>query len=329
MKITEEEIRPEVVFNEYLKLTTKDTITYFANAQKFDINCPACGENGILWAIKHDFNYKQCPNCKTIFVSPRPVVDAFNAYYTDSPSTKFWATTFYKVTESARREKLWKPKAQTVKDQIITLNGTNPFKYVIDIGGGYGVFDEELKKIMEIETIIIEPSIHLAEICRKKDLQVVEKFMEEICDGDLPEGRKCFVSFELFEHLHDPNIFLQTVFKNMNSNDIFIFTTLSGMGIDIQLLGENSKALSPPHHLNFFNPKSASSLLEKNGFEVLSAITPGKLDIDILTKNLNLIQDPYWKNLLSYLDANELDNLQTKIVEMGMSSHMMITSIKK
>jgi uncharacterized protein (DUF302 family) len=95
------------------------------------------------------------------------------------------------------------------------------------------------------------------------------------------------------------------------------------------LLGENSKALSPPHHLNFFNPKSATSLLEKNGFEVLSAITPGKLDIDILNKNINFIQDPYWKNLLSYLDTIELDNLQTKIAEMGMSSHMMITAIKK
>jgi hypothetical protein len=329
MKVTEEDIRPEKVFDEYLRLTSIDTETYFSDVKRVEIECPACGGKGESWAVKSGFSYKLCPDCLSIFVSPRPVVDAFNAYYTDSPSTKFWATTFYKVTENARREKLWKPKAQMVKDQINTLNGTNPFKYVVDIGGGYGVFDEELKKIMEIDTIIIEPSIHLAEICRKKDLQVVEKFMEEICEGDLPEGRKCFVSFELFEHLHDPNIFLQTVFKNMNSNDIFIFTTLSGMGIDIQLLGEHSKALSPPHHLNFFNPKSASSLLEKNGFEVLSAITPGKLDIDILNKNINFIQDPYWKNLLSYLNAIELDNLQTKIVEMGMSSHMMITAIKK
>jgi hypothetical protein len=215
-----------------------------------------------------------------------------------------------------------------VKDQILSLSGTDPFKYIIDIGGGYGVFDEELQKILEIETIIIEPSVHLAEICRKKGLPVVEKFMEEIMLCDLPEGRKCYVSFELFEHLHDPNFFLQTVFNNMKSDDIFIFTTLSGMGIDIQLLGEHSKALSPPHHLNFFNPKSVSSILISNGFEVLSAITPGKLDIDILSKNINLIQEPYWKNLLSYLNQNELDKMQEKIVELGISSHMMITCLK-
>jgi len=325
MKITEEEIRPEVVFNEYLKLTAEDTVTYFANAEKNEIACPACSGEGNFWAEKCNFQYKLCPNCSTIYVSPRPTMDAFNAYYTDSPSTKFWATTFYKITENSRREKLWKPKAQLVKEKILALNNENPIQYIVDIGGGYGVFDEEIKKILDIEAIIIEPSVHLAEICRQKGLSVIEKFMEEIKEGDLPEDRKCYVSFELFEHLHDPNIFLTTVFDNMKSDDIFIFTTLSGMGIDIQLLGEHSKALSPPHHLNFMNPKSVSSLLVKIGFEVIEVITPGKLDVDILKKNSGYIADAFWKNLLVYLEGSELDTLQLKIVELGLSSHMMIT----
>ena len=325
MKVTEEDIRPEVVFNEYLKLTAADTVSYFANVERKEIVCPACGGKGHVWAEKFGFHYKLCPNCSTIYVSPRPVLNAFNAYYTDSPSTKFWATTFYKVTESARREKLWKPKAQLVKEKILALNNDKPIQYIVDIGGGYGVFDEEIKKVLDLEVIIVEPSVHLAEICRQKGLSVVQKFMEEIQEGDLPEGRKCYVSFELFEHLHDPNIFLTTVFDNMKSDDIFIFTTLSGMGIDIQLLGEHSKALSPPHHLNFLNPKSVSSLLVKNGFEVIEVITPGKLDVDILKKNRGYITDTFWTNLLDYLEGSELDTLQSKIVELGLSSHMMIT----
>lgn len=328
MKITEEEIRPENVFNEYLKLTAVDTKTYFENALKFKINCPACECEGDFWVTKQGFNYNLCPNCQTIYVSPRPEIEAFNAYYTDSPSTKFWATTFYKITEDARREKLWKPKAQIIKEKILTLSFLNSFEYIIDIGGGYGVFDEEIKKIINIKTIIIEPSIHLAEICKKKGFPVVQKFMEEISDEDLPEGRKCFVSFELFEHLHDPHSFLQTVFNQMKADDIFIFTTLSGIGIDIQLLGEHSKALSPPHHLNFFNPKSVSNLLVKCGFEVITAETPGKLDMDIIYKNKDYIKDPYWKNLLTYFDQNDLDSMQEKIAEIGLSSHMMITCKK-
>jgi hypothetical protein len=329
MKVTEEEIRPEKMFDEYLRLTAIDTVTYFSDVNKVDISCPACGGEGNKWADKSGFSYKLCPECLSIYVSPRPVMDAFNAYYTDSPSTKFWATTFYKVTEAARREKLWKPKAQLIKERIIQFENNNPIKFIIDIGGGYGVFDEEIKLIMDIETIIIEPSVHLAGICREKGLEVVEKFMEEITPGELPEGRKCYVSFELFEHLHDPTLFLKTVFNNMEPGDLFIFTTLSSMGIDIQLLGEHAKALSPPHHLNFMNPKSVSALLEQNGFEVLEAITPGKLDIDIIRKNKKYIKDPFWKNVIDYSIEKELSDMQDFIAKSGLSSHMMITCLKK
>ena len=328
MKITEEEIRPEIIFDEYLRLTAIDTRTYFTDVLKEEIACPVCGEFGEEWVNKSDFLYKSCQRCLTIYVSPRPIIDAFNAYYTDSPSTKYWATTFYKITEAARREKLWKPKAQMVKERIIRFGDDNPIKYIIDIGGGYGIFDDEIKKIMDIDAIVIEPSVHLAEICREKGIQVIEKFMEEVKIGELPQGRKCYVSFELFEHLHDPSIFLKSVHKNMGPGDLFIFTTLSGMGIDIQLLGEHSKSLSPPHHLNFMNPKSVTKLLELNGFSVLEAITPGKLDIDILKKNVEYIKEPFWKNVLNYLSENELMNLQNEISNAGLSSHMMITCMK-
>jgi hypothetical protein len=114
----------------------------------------------------------------------------------------------------------------------------------------------------------------------------------------------------------------------MQKNDLFIFTTLSSMGIDIQLLGDHAKALSPPHHLNFLNPKSVSALLQKNGFTVLEAITPGKLDIDILKKNQQYIKDPFWKNVLTYYNENQLATLQEFIASAGLSSHMMITCRK-
>lgn len=328
MKIKEEEIRPEKVFNEYLELTKKDVVTFFADAPTKEIQCPVCGKTGEIWAVKQGFNYKKCTYCLSIYVSPRPIKETFDAYYTDSPSTKFWATTFYKVTEANRREKLWKPKAQMIKERIMKYAGDTPIKCIIDIGGGYGVFDEEIKKIMDINPIIIEPSVHLALICREKGLEVIEKFMEDININEFPDDKKCFVSFELFEHLHDPFLFLTTVWDSMNTGDLFVFTTLSGMGLDIQVLKENAKALSPPHHLNFMNPKSISLLLEKVGFEVLEAITPGKLDLDIIKRNKDYIIDEFWKNLIEYASEDQLDILQNSLAEAGFSSHMMVTCRK-
>lgn len=329
MKVTEEEIRPEKIFNEYLELTNKDVIAFFENSERKEIACPACGEFGDEWATKSGFSYKKCNHCLSIYVSPRPVKEAFDAYYTDSPSTKFWATTFYKVTEAARREKLWKPKAQLIKELIQLFEKEIKIDYVIDIGGGYGVFDEEIRMIMDIKPVVIEPSVHLANICRQRGLQVIEKFMEDIKPNELPAGRKCYVSFELFEHLHDPSLFLTTVLNCMNKGDLFIFTTLSGIGLDIQVLGEHAKALSPPHHLNFMNPKSTRLLLEKIGFEVLQTKTPGKLDVDILKNNQQYIKDEFWKNILSYSSEAELTAIQEFIANAGLSSHMMITCRKQ
>ena len=291
MKITEEEIRPEKVFNEYLELAKQDIQHYFKDAKKREISCPVCNTEGQPWISKSGFQYKKCPNCFTIFVSPRPVREAFDAYYTDSPSTKFWATNFYKNTESARRVKIWKPKAQIIKEKIRKYGNNIQYKSIVDIGGGYGVFAEEIKLIMDVELVIIEPSVHLADICRSKGLLVIEKLMEDIIQDELPKSNKCFVCFELFEHLFDPTFFLQKVFDKMYKNDFFIFTTLNGIGLDIQVLGKHAKALSPPHHLNFLNPKSASSLLESIGFSIIETSTPGKLDIDILKNNKQYINN--------------------------------------
>ena len=47
--------------------------------------------------------------------------------------------------------------------------------------------------------------------------------------------------------------------------------------------------------------------LEKVGFEVIEAITPGKLDIDILINNKSFIKDHFWRNVIEYASENELD----------------------
>ena len=103
----------------------------------------------------------------------------------------------------------------------------------------------------------------MAAACRDRSLNVVEKFIEDVVPDDMPTGPKVFVSFELFEHLHDPSIFLGQLMKLMQSGDLFIFTTLSGTGVDIQALWQDSKSVMPPHHLNFLNPISVDVLLAR------------------------------------------------------------------
>jgi hypothetical protein len=322
----EEEIRPEKLFDELLRLSKEDIDIYFSDVEYKRINCPACNQKGEFIFNKDGFNYEECRSCKTIYVSPRPTREAFDRYYTASKSTKFWATTFYKATEKNRREKLWKPKAKLIFDKIKQfLKNT---EIIVDIGGGYGIFMEEFLKLMSLKHYIVEPSKYLAGVCRRKGLHVIEKFLEQVKKNDFKDGVKTFVSFELFEHLYSPGSFLDALNKIMESGEIFIFTTLSGIGLDIQTLWQDSKAIAPPMHLNFFNPKSIKILLNRTGFEPLNVSTPGKLDIDIMENNKDKIKDRFWRNFLEYASSEEKNKMQKFLSDNLLSSHMMVVCRK-
>lgn len=322
----EEEIRPKKIFDEYLRLAAEDTEKFFSDVQRNFGVCPACETIGKPTFVKNKFSYEICPKCYTLFVNPRPVVAAFERYYVNSPSSKFWASTFYKETAEARKEKLWKPKAQ----KVLKILGENQAvsHRIVDIGGGFGLFAEEIRSLNGNTPFVIEPGPDLAAICRRKALPVLQKFLEEVLPEDLPAGPKAFVSFELFEHLHSPAIFLQHLYNLMTKGDVLIFTTLSGCGLDILVLGQNSKSVSPPHHLNFLNPRSVSFLLSRLGFENINVSTPGKLDIDILVNNRALIEDRFWQKFIDVATDIEKATWQEVIAATGWSSHMMVTCRK-
>jgi len=322
----EEEIRPRRVFDEYLRLTEQDTEKYFNGTERAGVACPACGSDGIHSFVKQGFSYKECPVCQTLFVSPRPPAEAFSLYYQKSESAKYWASTFYKETAEARREKLWHPKALMIHD-LLERFGAKQYD-LVDIGGGYGIFAEEYEKVHGKKVVVIEPGTALAQVCRDKGLEVVQGFLEDIRPEQLGIGPKTFVSFELFEHLHDPEFFLRHLFGLMSVGDLFVFTTLSGTGVDIQALWEDSKSVSPPHHLNFLNPKSVRMLLQRVGFDVLQTSTPGKLDIDILCNNHQHIKDRFWRTFAIQATEGEKQAMQSFVADNGLSSHMLIACQK-
>lgn len=318
----EEEIRPKKIFDEFLCLAKQDSEIYFGGVKRVSKPCPACNCEGDFAFEKFGFSYEVCDSCQTLFANPRPVSSAFNTYYTESSSSKFWGSTFYKETEDARREKLWKPKAQLLADALERYGCSD--HAVIDIGGGFGLFAEEFRAHTGKAPLVIEPGPELASICRDRSLSVVEKFLEDVDSIDLPPGSKAFVSFELFEHLHDAEAFLNQLMSLMSSGDLFVFTTLSGAGVDIQALWEDSKSVMPPYHLNFFNPRSIHILLDRLGFQCLSVTTPGRLDLDILDNNREAIKDRFWRTFISTASDVEKQEWQALIAASGWSSHMMV-----
>lgn len=317
---TEDEIRPKALFDTYLALLASDIPRFFAASPRFDVPCPACGDSGIDAFTKDGFAYRECSTCMTLWQSPRPQFSAYADFYRSSESSTYWADVFQPAVEDARREKLWRPKARLIADLL--AEDPEPHDNIVDIGGGNGVFAEEISAVTGCRVLVIEPGSASAAACRARGIDVIEAFAEEVEPTALPLGRTLFTTFELFEHVHSPREWLGRIADLMRPDDTLLLTTLSGLGLDIQVLWNESRAVTPPIHINFLNPSSIERLGSDVGLVAVRTFTPGVLDLDILTNNSQSVRDRFWASVLATADEDELRAWQQLIRDTKRSSHM-------
>ncbi len=226
---------------------------------------------------------------------------------------------FYTPVETARREKLKRPKAQHVAN-IAGIQAV-AFNNIIDTGGGSGTFTEEFRALSDLSVIVIEPRPESAAVCRERGITVIESFLEHVEPNELPQGHSIFTSFELFEHVHDPRHWLGSIADLKQSEDVLVVTTLSSLGLDIRTLWDQSASVRPPHHIDFLNPASMSKLATHVGLEPLGVFTPGVLQLDIMRNNRDKVTDRFWGSVLDASDDGELSHWQKSISVNGRSSH--------
>jgi len=324
----EEDIRKRDVLNRYLQLVTEDASHFYGDRGKFEkVQCPACEGRDLSQRFeKIGFAYVQCNACDTLFVSPRPTHQDLMKIYRDSPSTKFWVEEFFLPMVEVRREKIFKPRAELIAERFPEVKTGR----LADIGAGFGLFLEEMKKIWPVSDVVaIEPSNAMAEICRSKNIVTIESALEDVS----PKERfDLMTAFELLEHLHDPFTFVRKVKNLLAPGGYLCLTTLNGLGFDIQLFWERSKSVFPPHHLNFLNPHSMKILMERNDFEIVETATPGQLDWDIVEgafRHERLDPGRFFRTLSRYGTDEAKRELQQWIRSNNFSSHMRVIAKKK
>jgi len=326
--VKEEEIRRRSAFNRYLELVAEDVKSIFADRSCFiQVDCPACGgKNYQPQFEKLGFSYVLCLDCGTLFVNPRPPLQLLTNLYTQSRSAHFWVHEFFQPVAEARREKIFRPRAEYVRDTLPEISRG----LVGDIGAGFGLFLEELAKFWPAARLVaIEPSSEMVEICKRKGLEVIPCAVEDVqgWDGQFD----LLTSFELFEHLYDPAEFLNKAWHLLRPGGYLLLTTLNGEGFDIQVLWEKSKSIAPPQHLNFFNPRSITRLFQASNLIVEKVDTPGKLDWDIVEgmyREEGIDPGRFWRLVAEQAEPATKSSLQDWISENGLSSHMRIVARK-
>jgi SAM-dependent methyltransferase len=199
----------------------------------------------------------------------------------------------------------------------------------LEVGAGFGTFCEEMRRIGTFEHLIaVEPNPRLAESCRRRGINVIEKSIENVT---VDQGHADVIaSFEVIEHLFCPRDYVQQCATLLQPGGLLILTCPNVQGFDILVLRELSSAVDI-EHLNYFHPKSLSLLVRSSGFDVLEIQTPGKLDAELVRKKVlagefDLGDQRFLRQILIDEWEQVGEAFQEFLAEKQLSSHMWLVA---
>lgn len=333
MILKQKDIKPFDIMAGQIKHIEADRERLLSKKDKFvNVPCPACEcENSTLEYEKNGLKYVTCTSCETMFVNPRPTQEILEDCYSKSSVYEYWNKYVYPATDKARREGIYQKRIERILN-IRKKHGFPKKCTLMEIGAGYGSFCEEAKNTGYFDRIIaIEPTSDGANSCRKKNIEVIEKPIEEVSINEAKID--IIVSFEVLEHLFSPNNFFITCFNLLRTGGLVIIGCPNIKGFDNLVLGKLSSTIDH-EHLNYFHPESLALLMSNCGFHIVEKLTPGKLDAEIvrnmvLNGDFSLENNPFLKQVLinKWDEINE--SFQNFLADNLLSGHMLVVGSKK
>ena len=322
-------MRPEEEYELLSKQRVNDGKAFYKKYKErfIDIDCPSCGEIGEAAFLKYGFNHKICKKCNTLYCSPRPDEDLLKIFYNEWDSPKMWTELLLK-SDAERNIFQYQPRV----NELITFIKKNNAKsggIAVDIGAGAGTFALCIKNTKYFSNVIaLDLSDECVKICKKIGLQAEAKTVDQLSD----DSCDLICANDLVEHLYDPYSFFIDCHKALRDNGHVFIPTPNGQGFDFMVMGDNTINISPPEHLQYFNPQSLELILNRAGFRVISLETPGKLDTQIVLKEklngFNVNQQNHYIDYLLEQDEKIINNFQQFLSKNKLSSHMICLAQK-
>ncbi|QDU61541.1 bifunctional 3-demethylubiquinone-9 3-methyltransferase/ 2-octaprenyl-6-hydroxy phenol methylase [Planctomycetes bacterium Pan216] len=326
-----EEIRPAAMMEAKRSCVIADREYLLERRDEWvDVDCPACGEDAAGdYGSKDGFAYVECQDCGTVYTSPRPSLALLERFYAQSKNYAYWNKHIFPASESARRERIFKPRVERLVDycrQFGFAGGT-----LLEVGAAFGTFCEEVRHTGHFERIIaLEPTPDLAQTCRERGFEVWEQPVEKTERSRVAD---VVAAFEVIEHLFSPSDFLGHVRRMLKPSGMLVLSCPNVRGFDVSALREQSSTFDH-EHLNYFHPESLPLLLAREGFTTEVVETPGRLDAElvrgaVMAEHHSLDRQPFLQTVL--LDRwDELGRpFQDFLAQHRLSSHLWVVARRK
>ena len=225
-----------------------------------------------LLALDDPFDVQRCCNCSLAWLSPRPTADAYEKLYSYESYFEGEAVveSYTEVANIRRhhfRKRIERIKAQFTNSSEIRL---------LDIGAATGEFVYESR-----QAGLVADGIEISEGARE---QARKSYGIDLHPGPLEDvaathNYDVIHMNHVLEHMSDPSRVLSDCMGILNSGGILVIEVPQQFDNDIDRIKYTLGLKKPQfntyslHHLYFFLPETASSLIRKAGFRLLSVAT--------------------------------------------------------
>ena len=270
--------------------------------------------NGKFGVYIEDSNILECLSCGIIYLSNYKHNKSFyeTSEYRESYNLKYDKNSYIKEVSGENEMRLSKISIQNVLNNV-----------VIDVGAGPGIFLDLLKPFSK-KTIAIEPAYFYHDELNKNHLvyPYSNDALEANVKGDI------VTSFNVIEHVEDPQSFLGDIHKLLNKSGKLIIITPNHDDILMKLnIPEFNSFYYRTAHLYYFNKESVTRILKNAGFRNIKVEYFHNLDISNL---LIWAKDriPSGLNFINLFNNNFNEIYKKYLEEEGKSNYLWIEAEK-
>lgn len=320
------DIRPPSLLSEFKRLSLEEAHLYFGDSTTLtEVPCPACGTDERAREFeKEDFQYNKCTACGSVYVSPRPTEEALARYYQTSKASQYRVTHFARQTAEARRSHVLRSNVGWLGQMVDETRGPKARNFV-DIGTNQAdIFDEVGKLGVFDDMYSWSPLPGIEDDCFDRGVNIIQHPISNV---------GVVTAFQQIEHQFSPFAFAKAVSDMLAIGGIFLFTTRTIDGFDLQMLWDRAPYIYPPEHLNLLSVDGISRLMERAGLGVVELSTPGQLDVELVLHAMK--EDPgipmpgFVKYLLKERDESAHEDFQAYLQKHRLSSHVRVAAARR
>jgi 2-polyprenyl-3-methyl-5-hydroxy-6-metoxy-1,4-benzoquinol methylase len=226
-----------------------------------------CGHRGIIYDFKDGFFVIDCEQCGFKHIVPIPTTEELEETYKHEYYSK--EKPFY--LERHKEDLDWWNIVYDERYDFFEHNYPAEKRKILDIGSGPGYF---LLRGKERGWIVegVEPSQQAAEYSRSHGLKIFEAFLDQNTIKKLGKYDVIHMS-EVLEHVPDPRELLTNVLYLLNPGGMICVSVPNDYNpfqcaLRVEC-GYEPWWVAPPHHINYFDFDSLTSLLQKVGYNIV------------------------------------------------------------